>query len=107
MSLEIKDNEAVLIKFTENPKQLAEMIVKNWKDIELNKGPMTYSVSSTGEERHIVDIFATHHFERELERRKEPFDPEIHKDSWSIIVPYTHQKFLKKLLQLIISQKAK
>jgi hypothetical protein len=29
MSLEIKDNEAVLIKFTENPKQLAEMIVKN------------------------------------------------------------------------------
>ncbi len=106
VAIEVMDQD-VVAKFPLNPQQLAERLVglgqKRGMELKSRKGTSTFTVSSGEPDFYYVDLNLPSH----MKGSSEKFDPEIHSNTPTIIMPYLNPKFSIPLIEMYVSEQMK
>lgn len=94
----------IVARFNENPEILAKMFVElahaNCLEVEVGKGPMTYTVSRYSPDFTSLNLFLQSHLEDPW--HSQPFDSEQHRDASTIILPYVSPEFSIQLMKMYV-----
>lgn len=99
-------SKSILVaRFNDNPERLANTFVElgqaNEMEIQARMGSITYSVSRGDPDYSYIDLFLPCHVGPSGQR--EQFNPERHKDSQTLILPYLAPTFSIQLMKMYVS----
>lgn len=100
------EGKTVVVEVNQNPEQLANRLVElgkaNGRELSVNMGAMTYSLSGGSPDYHFLDLFLPSQIDHS--ERREQFDPIKHRNSPTVILPHITPSFSIPLLKMYAAQ---